>query len=152
VAWGTARRAVLADAAERAGLPPPPLVAEPIAAAAYLASLPGYELRNGQTLVVYDLGAGTFDVCAIRCTSTGFEPVAHDGLDDFGGLDPDELIIGRVRDALAASAPDVAPEIWSRLAHPRSVADRRATQLLREDVRSAKEHCRVTPRPTYRSR
>lgn len=135
VTWGTARRAVLVEAAGLAHLPAPVLVAEPVAAASYLATLPGHELRDGQVLVVYDLGAGTFDVSVVRRTAGAFEGLARRGLDDLGGIDLDELILDQVHAAVDAASP----EAWRRLSAPGSVHDRRAAQALREDARLAKE-------------
>ena len=129
VAWGLRRRATLAAAARDAGLPAPTLVAEPVAAARYFASLPGI---RPDPIVVYDLGAGTFDVCLVRFGPDRPEAVAHSGLADVGGIDLDELIIDRVRTA-------VDPGLWQRLGSPTTAGDRRAAQLLRDDARSAKE-------------
>ena len=61
VAWGPVRRQVLIDAATQAGLPRPLLLAEPVAAAGYFTAVLGQRLDVGQAILVYDLGAGTFD-------------------------------------------------------------------------------------------
>jgi len=68
--WGRVRLGVLAEAASAAGLGQVVFVAEPVAAAAYFATVLGRDLPSGQSLVVYDLGAGTCDVAA----STGRSP------------------------------------------------------------------------------
>jgi molecular chaperone DnaK (HSP70) len=57
-------------AAAAAGLPPPKLVAEPVAAARYFAGHPGLDIGVGSHLVVYDFGAGTFDASVVRRTNT----------------------------------------------------------------------------------
>ncbi|EXG80642.1 Hsp70 family protein [Cryptosporangium arvum] len=90
VSWGAVRRAVLVDAAVRAGLPAPALVPEPVAAAAYHVRAQGGRIPDGQSIVVYDLGAGTFDVSVV---SSAFETLAYDGLDDLGGVDLDALVV-----------------------------------------------------------
>jgi len=91
--WGPVRRGVLAGACQRAGLPDPVLVAEPVAAATYFAGLPETRLVPGRAVVVYDLGAGTFDASVVRWTGSGFETLAYRGLDDVGGLDVDALLV-----------------------------------------------------------
>jgi actin-like ATPase involved in cell morphogenesis len=130
--WGAVRRTLLVDAAALAGLPAPTLVAEPVAAAAYFTAVLGHAVRPGDLLVVYDLGAGTLDVSAIRRTGDGFEVCDVDGMADFGGADLDGLIVGRV---LAALGPDVG----RRLAAPKTTLDRRHFRALWDDARTAKE-------------
>ncbi len=93
VAWGSTRRAVLSDACARAGLPAPTLIPEPVAAATYFAALPYVRIGAGQAVVVYDLGAGTFDVSVVRKGQQGFETLGYNGLDDVGGLDLDALVV-----------------------------------------------------------
>ena len=105
VAWGPARRAVLTDACARAGLPAPTLIPEPVAAATYFAGLPHVRLGAGQAVVVYDLGAGTFDVSVVRRGPRGFETLGYHGLDDVGGLDLDALVVGHAGDSRVAGQP-----------------------------------------------
>jgi len=135
VAWGPTRRAVLADACARAGMPAPTLVPEPVAAATYFAGLPNVRLRDGQAVVVYDLGAGTFDVSVVRRGPQGFETLGYNGLDDVGGLDLDALVVGHATGGLARSNPAA----WQRLSQPRDADDRRHHRLLWDDAREAKE-------------
>ncbi|MFI5908573.1 Hsp70 family protein [Dactylosporangium sp. NPDC051541] len=132
--WSTARLAVLADAARRAGLGEVGLTREPVAAAAYFASVLGLRLPVGQCLVVYDFGAGTFDVSIVRRAETGVEVVAADGLTDAGGNDLDALVVDLLRAATRAQA-----EAWGRLDWPTSTADRRARRTLWLDARAARE-------------
>ncbi|GIL26584.1 Hsp70 family protein [Actinocatenispora comari] len=134
-AWAASRRGVLHTAASLAGLPAPRLVPEPVAAAAYFTSVLGHRLGPGQQLVVYDLGAGTFDVSAVRRTADGYEVVDVDGLASFGGLDLDEVVVQQVGAAVAAGDPDA----WRRLTAPATAADRRAFRTLWDDARAAKE-------------
>ncbi|MEV8515809.1 Hsp70 family protein [Dactylosporangium sp. NPDC051484] len=86
--WGTARRAVLAEAARRAvlaeaarraGLGAALLVPEPVAAAHAFTAVLGQQVPTGKALVVYDLGAGTFDASVVVRRPAGFEAVAVDG-------------------------------------------------------------------------
>jgi hypothetical protein len=144
VRWGPTRRAVLTEAARLIGLPAPALVPEPVAAATYFATVLGRQVPPGRGLVVYDLGGGTFDACVVRRTPTGFETLAAEGLDDFGGVDLDALV---VRQVLASVAP-VAADAARRLAAPADQADRRAYRLLLEDARAAKETLSRQPQAT----
>jgi molecular chaperone DnaK len=133
--WGKRRRAVLLDAADRAGLPPPRLVAEPVAAAAYYTAVLGGAMPVGRALAVYDLGGGTFDAAVVRRSPDGFEVLAADGLDTVGGLDFDQAVVEHLRDAYAQSADGQ----WDRLLSPADDAGRRLRALLYDDVRAAKE-------------
>ncbi|GIG70445.1 Hsp70 family protein [Phytomonospora endophytica] len=135
VEWGPVRRRVLAEAAERAGLPRPELLAEPVAAAAYFAAKLDREVTGGRSVVVYDLGGGTFDVCVVRRDGTGFSPLAYRGVDDFGGVDLDALVVEQIAGAIRPASP----ETWSRLAAPGNAADRRHFRALWDDARDAKE-------------
>lgn len=134
--WGPVRRNVLLSAARLAGMGGSiSLVPEPVAAAAHFASFPGKALGAGQTLAVYDLGAGTFDVAVVGATQTGYTVLAEDGLPDLGGLDVDQALLVHV--GREVSHRD--PQHWQRLLRPESTADRRTRRALQEDVKAAKE-------------
>ena len=134
--WGAARQNVLLAAAREAGLGPNiTLVAEPVAAAAHFASLPGKSLPAGASLAVYDLGGGTFDCAIVTATGNGFSVLAEAGLPDIGGVDLDQALF----DHLGRTASSEDPARWQGIAGPRNAADRRAARVLREDVRAAKE-------------
>jgi hypothetical protein len=134
VSWGPSRMAVLAEAARSAGLGEVAFVAEPVAAARYFTTVAGHRVSPGRHLLVYDLGAGTFDVTAIRPSPTGFEVAAAAGLDDVGGLDLDAVVVGHARTVTASAA-----QAWQRLDWPQTPADRRARHALWRDARAAKE-------------
>jgi molecular chaperone DnaK (HSP70) len=133
-AWGRARLAVLTAAAERAGLGTVRFVPEPVAAAAYFATVLGRSIPAGRVIVVYDLGAGTFDVSVVRPSPDGFDVVATDGLPDVGGVDLDAAVVGHVR-TLTASATTA----WQRLDWPQNPADQQARQTLWHGARAVKE-------------
>ncbi|GAA4715358.1 Hsp70 family protein [Phytohabitans rumicis] len=130
--WGGGRCGVLVDAARRAGLGEVGLVAEPVAAAAYFAAVLGRQVHSGQCLVVYDLGAGTFDAAVVRLSPAGFEVVAADGLADVGGLDLDAVVVSHAHAATGDAG-------WPRLDEPRTAADRHARQALWQGARAVKE-------------
>ncbi|WP_330186155.1 Hsp70 family protein [Dactylosporangium sp. AC04546] len=135
VAWGPARRRVLTDAAQRVGLPMPALLAEPVAAAAYFTTVLGNRVAVGQSVVVYDLGAGTFDVSVVQRTADGFETLAYRGFDDIGGLDLDALVVAHVGARLAGSAP----QEWRTLDDPADADGGRHRLQLWQDAREARE-------------
>ena len=134
-AWGARRRAVLLDAARRAGLEGPELLAEPVAAASYFVNATEVDVAVGSCVVVYDFGAGTFDASVLRRTAGGWEILASEGLPDAGGLDVDAAIVAYIAATYTSSRPDEV----RRLEAPESASDRRANRLLWDDVRTAKE-------------
>ena len=111
--WGAPRLAILAAAAARAGLPAVRFVPEPVAAAAYFVSALGDPIPPGRAIVVYDLGAGTFDVSVVCRTAAGFDVLAADGLPDAGGLDLDAALVAHVRTA-TTTAGGASTEAWRR--------------------------------------
>ncbi|MGI5179787.1 alpha/beta fold hydrolase [Dactylosporangium sp. CA-152071] len=115
------------------------LLPEPVAAAAYYVDVLGEEFASGRCLLVYDLGAGTFDVAVVRRTDDGFAVVSADGLGDVGGLDIDAAVVEHARRAGGGGAD------WGRLDWPQTADDLRARHLLWQDARAAKEQ--LTRRP-----
>ncbi len=91
------QRQATRDAAKIAGLTALRIVNEPTAAAlAY-----GLQTRREGTIVVYDLGGGTFDVSVLKITQGVFKVVATHGDTHLGGDDFDQLIMGRILDLVA---------------------------------------------------
>ncbi|GIG91384.1 Hsp70 family protein [Plantactinospora endophytica] len=137
-AWGSRRRQILVDAAERAGLPRPALVAEPTAAATYFTTVLARPVRGGDAVVVYDFGAGTFDVAVLRRRPDGGWDVADSqGLADLGGIDLDGIVVDRVRTAVVPAG--TVDGRWHRLSQPGAEPDLRHRQSLWEEARAAKE-------------
>ena len=132
--WSRTRLALLTEAAQRAGMPPATLAPEPVAAAAYFAAILGHEVPPGRALVVYDFGAGTFDVSVVRRDVNGFTVVATGGLPDVGGLDLDAVVVAHARSLTGQDAAS-----WGRLDWPRTTADQRARRDLWVGARAAKE-------------
>ncbi|WP_433203718.1 Hsp70 family protein [Dactylosporangium sp. CS-047395] len=132
-AWRPSRRRVLADGARLAGLGEPELVPEPIAAARYCTAILGHRVPDGGCLVVYDLGAGTFDVTVVRQAADGFTVAAAGGLLDAGGLDLDAAV---VRLARTRTGP---VEAWERLDRPRIPEEAAARLRLWHEARVARE-------------
>jgi molecular chaperone DnaK len=133
-AWGPERRRTLLAAAEPV-LPAVTLVPEPVAAANLFAGMPRQEVPVGRCAVVYDFGAGTFDVSVVRRMPAGFAILSSEGRTDCGGLDVDAAIVRR----LGETVGQADPATWERLATPASTGDRRASRQLWDNARTAKE-------------
>ncbi|MFC0522554.1 molecular chaperone DnaK [Pontibacillus salicampi] len=87
--FNDAERQATKDAGKIAGLEVERIINEPTAAAlAY-----GIDQEQDQTLLVYDLGGGTFDVSILDIGDGAFEVVATAGDNKLGGDDFDQVII-----------------------------------------------------------
>ena len=86
------QREATIQAGEKAGLQVLGILNEPTAAAiAY-----GMSHEKNQTLLVYDLGGGTFDVTLIRYEEDGMTVLATDGDHELGGKNWDDRIVNDV--------------------------------------------------------
>jgi molecular chaperone DnaK len=89
------RRQATRHAAELAGLNVIDLVEEPLAAATHYGA---HTVPPGSTILVYDLGGGTFDATVLHVNSNGLYALATDGTSDLGGKNFDEAIMAMVAD------------------------------------------------------
>jgi molecular chaperone DnaK (HSP70) len=135
VSWSAPRKAVLVNAAAKAGISDVRLIAEPVAAGHYFAEVLGRHLPVGGHLLVYDLGAGTIDASVLQRTPGGFAVKASHGLPDVGGLDIDVALVAYILTMHVAR--DRAA--MTRLMMPRTAGDRRCSRLNWAAVRAAKE-------------
>ena len=88
------QRQATKDAGEIAGFEVERIVNEPTAASmAY-----GLDDESDQTVLVYDLGGGTFDVSVLDLGGGVYEVVATNGDNDLGGDDWDEALIDHLAD------------------------------------------------------
>jgi len=88
------QRQATKDAGEIAGFDVERIVNEPTAASmAY-----GLDDESDQTVLVYDLGGGTFDVSVLDLGGGVYEVVATNGDNDLGGDDWDEALIDHLAD------------------------------------------------------
>lgn len=88
--FGTAERTATKNAGIMAGLNVLEIISEPTAAALYY----GCAKEQGEkTILVFDLGGGTFDVTVMRIDAEKIEVVCSDGNHDLGGKDWDEAIM-----------------------------------------------------------
>ena len=134
--WGPQRRAILEDAAAKAGFPPVKMVPEPVAAAHYFAEVMRQPIPVGSSIGIFDFGGGTLDVAVVTHNQDGsFSVQADGGLDDLGGLDVDAAIVQHLGATIGANAP----QVWQQLTQPHNGTDRRNRRLFWDDVRGAKE-------------
>lgn len=89
-------------AGEQAGLVVRKCIPEPIAAA--IAYWHAHHVKN-QTIVVYDLGGGTFDCCLVRIENGKFKVLTSEGHSHLGGADFDNAIVQYIRDQIKAVQP-----------------------------------------------
>ena len=98
------RRKGTADAGEMAGLRVLDIVNEPTAAALAFGEIRGYLSPSGgateeMTVLVYDLGGGTFDVTLLRLRPGDVRTLATDGDVQLGGHDWDMRLLNHVADS-----------------------------------------------------
>lgn len=90
--FNDAQRQATKDAGKIAGLDVKRIINEPTAAAlAY-----GIDKEKDQTILVFDLGGGTFDVSILELSDGTFEVIATAGENQLGGDDFDQRIIDHI--------------------------------------------------------
>ncbi len=97
--FGHAEREATYQAGVIAGLDVLELLDEPVAAAAH------YGLNSGgdRTVLVYDLGGGTFDTTVLRVSGGAVQVLATDGHSSLGGADVDQRLFDVILDRLVTS-------------------------------------------------
>ncbi|CAI7980294.1 Molecular chaperone Hsp70 [Frankia sp. Hr75.2] len=101
--FGVAEREATRNAGRIAGLNVLNVVPEPVAAALH------YEVvapAGERTILVYDLGGGTFDTTVIRVAGNEINVVCTDGDHHLGGVDWDERIVRYLLEGFLAEHPD----------------------------------------------
>ena len=88
------QRTATIRAGESCGVKVPKIINEPTAAAISY----GYKHSNDKTIMVYDLGGGTFDVTIVRINKGNIEVIGTDGNHILGGKDWDAAIVKFVCD------------------------------------------------------
>ena len=87
------KRNLMQKAAEAAGFSRVSLLEEPVAAATYYTDRNNNLLKDGDIILVYDLGGGTFDASLIKKKGNSFQTLSPPiGLEDCGGADFDRAI------------------------------------------------------------
>jgi molecular chaperone DnaK len=122
--FSDAQRQATRDAGEIAGLEVVRILNEPTAAAlAY-----GADRQEDRTVLVYDLGGGTFDVSLVQVHGEITEVLASHGNTHLGGDDFDQLLLDFVHERFrAAGGPDLRMDrrAMSRLLHAVEEAKKR---------------------------
>ena len=118
------------EAGEKAGLKVLECLHEPVAAA--IAYGHANNIENA-TVLVYDLGGGTFDCCIVRIMGGKYHIMTSDGHSHLGGADFDNAIVKMVADELREK-DDI--DIYSRKKDLRKLKDiaERAKMALSGDV------------------
>jgi molecular chaperone DnaK len=99
--FGMLERDATRNAGRIAGLDVVGIVPEPVAAALQ------YEVKSGdasRTVLVYDLGGGTFDTTVIRISADAIEVVCTDGDQELGGTDWDRRLVDHLLSEFVAGA------------------------------------------------
>src|SRR3954451_23393549 len=127
--WGPYKKEQLDQAIKLADAAPVRLRSEPEAAALQHAT--ARRIANGETVAVYDLGGGTFDVAVLRREGDGFVLLGEpEGIEQLGGIDFDEAVFGHVLGVLGGMADGMDPNDTEAVA---------SLSRLRRDCVEAKE-------------
>ena len=127
--FNDAQRQATKDAGQIAGLEVARIINEPTAASlAY-----GLDKKGEETICVFDLGGGTFDVSVLEVADGVFRVISTNGDTHLGGDDFDEVLINHVADAVqdASRASTCARTTW-----PCSGCRKRARRPRRSSARA----------------
>lgn len=109
--FGIEQKEATRQAGEIAGLNVHYIIPEPTAAAiAY-----GMQQERDQTLLVYDLGGGTFDITLIEIKDGAINVIATGGDDQLGGKDWDEAIVNYLAERFQAETGTPASELLDNM-------------------------------------
>jgi molecular chaperone DnaK len=103
--FGVAEREATRNAGKIASLNVLNVISEPVAAALHYEALGAGEDR---TILVFDLGGGTFDTTVIKLTGDDIHTVCTDGHKDLGGADWDDTIADYLLDLFMEENPGSA--------------------------------------------
>ena len=101
--FGVAEREATRNAGEIAGLNVLNLIPEPVAAALHYEKL---SAEGTSTILVYDLGGGTFDTTVIRLDGDDVRVLCTDGDHRLGGADWDQRIADHLLESFLAENPE----------------------------------------------
>ncbi len=103
--WGDYRTDLFDRVIRSAGLESVRTISDPEAVAIFHGSTE--TTTEGDVVLVYDLGGGTFDATVVRRTSEGYEVVgASEGIDRLGGIDFDEAVLLHMAAAVGVGPAD----------------------------------------------
>ena len=147
------RRKATQDAGRMAGLKVLDIINEPTAAALAYGAEAGFlslagEAHQPETLLIYDLGGGTFDVSVLCIEGKSFRVLATDGNVKLGGLDWDQRLVDYLADEFTRQHgmdPRNDPGGFQRLLKEAEEAKRSLTA--REQLAVTFEHAGRSIRP-----
>ena len=128
------------EAGHKAGLERVDIINEPVAASLCYVLGEGMwfaELANDQTVMVFDLGGGTFDLSLVRYNKQQVTVVASGGNLNLGGIDWNSALEKWACEQFVEEMPNEDPRL-----------DRHSMQALSNDVEQAKRALSVRPRAT----
>ena len=102
--FGTAEREATKKAGKIADLNVLEIISEPTAAALYYGCSKQHEEK---TILIYDLGGGTFDVTIMRINFNKIEVICSDGDHDLGGKDWDGYLVQIISNKIIESVGEV---------------------------------------------
>ncbi|WP_214416333.1 Hsp70 family protein [Sphaerisporangium fuscum] len=124
--FGAAERDATRKAGHIAGLNVIDIISEPIAAAITYGVL---NPDQDHTILVYDLGGGTFDTTVITLKGGDIEVVCTDGDHELGGADWDDRLVEHLAERFRAEHPDAGDPLL----------DKQSEQQLRRDAEDLKK-------------
>ena len=108
------KRKATQDAGELAGLQVLDIINEPTAAALAYGIQEGFLTSSGasreaETVLVYDLGGGTFDVTLMKIEGRGYRTLATSGDMALGGIDWDRRLVDYIAERFTKVHPELDP-------------------------------------------
>jgi hypothetical protein len=140
--WGPRHRAVLHDAAHRAGLPAPQLIPIPVAAGWFLIAS-GTPVPPGSMLLVCDAGHAAFETTLLVRTTTGYATLATARATDAAGHTVQERLAEHCLTQLSTVDADLA----GRLRQPQTPTDRRDRMVFDRHIHAARRTLATTASP-----
>jgi molecular chaperone DnaK len=135
--FGAAERDATRKAGRIAGLNVIDIISEPIAAAITYGVL---NPESDHTILVYDLGGGTFDTTVIAMRGGHIEVVCTDGDHELGGADWDARLVEHLAEQFREEHPDAGDPL----------DDKQTEQQLRRDAEDAKKALSTRTQHTVR--
>jgi len=124
------RRRLMEQAAQKAEFSEVELLDEPVAAAIYYAQRSG--IQDGEIILTYDLGGGTFDTALLQKRGASYEFLGlPDGLERCGGVDFDHAIYNDLAGKCSAELRDllVSPHADTLALRTRSIVSQECNDL-----------------------
>lgn len=129
------QRTATIEAGDKAGLNVLKIISEPTAAALAYGLRPTTQDQN-QTVLVYDLGGGTFDISLVSITPTDLVVIATDGDYHLGGKDWDDRLISHLATLFAAEFDvEMSDEEMNRLRVQSEKLKRSLSMMQSVDIR-----------------